>query len=161
VRSIGKLGDQQSKIKYMLMHSSIYQALQEQNLISTIKSSENDVSFEVYMGKRVTVHDQVPYEETDDGIVYDTYLYGDGLIDMGIGLPEGGVTESDREMLPTSGRTTVMWRDLTMMAPTGFSFTGSPSAQFPTTAELATNSNWTMIFDPKNIPLVVIKALAE
>lgn len=157
----GLLGDQQDKLQYILMHSAVYNVLQKLDLITTIKSAENDVSFDMYMGFRVVKHDQVPKETVSGvGVVYDTYLYAPGFVDMGIGAVPGGAAEMFREPLPASGRWTAIWRDITMMAPTGFSFIGTPSAQFPTSTELATASNWSMIFDQKNVPLVVIKSLA-
>lgn len=93
------LGDAQSQLTAVAMHSAVKSYLKKQNLITTQRDS-NSVEFETYQDRRVIVDDGCPYS----GGVYTTYLFGNGAIAFGNGNPVGFVaTEVDRDKKKGSG----------------------------------------------------------
>lgn len=77
------LGDAQSQLTAVAMHSATKSYLRKLDLIETVKSS-SELEFDTYQGRRVIVDDGCPVA---DG-VYTTYLFGDGAIAYGNGSPE-------------------------------------------------------------------------
>ena len=69
------LGDAKAQLTGIAMHSATEAELRKQNMIQTIRPSE-DASFDVYQGKRVIVDDGCPVEKG----VYTTYLFGNGAV---------------------------------------------------------------------------------
>ncbi len=145
-----KLGDAESKLTAIAVHSSTYASLRKQNLIEFIKDSDNQ-QIPTYMGKRVIVDDGMPVE--DD--VFTTYIFGQGAI----GLGNGGApvpTETDRDSL--QGDDILINRQHFILHPRGVKFTDAKVAgEAPTNAELATADNWTRVYEPKNVRIVAFK----
>lgn len=149
------LGDAQSQLSGVAMHSATKSYLKKQNLIETERDS-TDVEFEVYQGRRVTVDDGCPVE---DG-VYTTYLFGNGAVALGNGSPVGHVaTEVDRDKKIGGGIDYLINRKAFILHPRGIAYTGAvrENVETPTRAELAMGENWNPVYEPKQLRIVAIK----
>lgn len=146
-----KLGDNSDKLTAVMMHSSTFTALEQQNLISYMPNSQGVVEFPTYMSKRVIVDDGCPVE-TD---VYTTYLFGEGAIGEGNGIAPVP-TETDRDSL--AGEDILINRQHFILHPRGVKFTNnSVAGKSPTNTELSTSTNWERVYEPKNIRIVAFK----
>lgn len=149
------LGDAQSQLTAVAMHSAVKSYLKKQNLITTQRDS-NSVEFETYQDRRVIVDDGCPYS----GGVYTTYLFGNGAIAFGNGNPVGFVaTEVDRDKKKGSGVDYLINRRTFILHPRGVQWTNSSrvAVESPTRAELANKANWKRVYEDKAIRLVAIK----
>ncbi len=149
------LGDAKAQLTGVAMHSATEAHLKKQNMIQTIKPSE-DVSFNVYQGKRVIVDDGCPVEKG----VYTTYLFGNGAVALGNGNPEGFVpTETDRAKRKGSGVDFLINRRTSILHPRGVAFTSENVAKTegPSREEMRDPSNWKPVYEPKQIRIVAFK----
>ena len=149
------LGDAQSQLTAVVMHSATWSYLKKQNLIETEHPSI-DVSFDTYQGKRVIVDDGCPVENG----VYTTYLFGQGAIALGNGSPVGFVaTETDRYKQKGSGVDYLINRKTYILHPRGISFTNAnvEKTEGPSRLELADPTNWKPVYEPKQIRVVAFK----
>lgn len=150
------LGDAQSQLTGIAMHSATKTCLKKKNLIETERDS-NNVEFETYQGRRVTVDDGCPV--TSDG-VYTTYLFGNGAIALGNGSPVGHVaTEVDRDKQTGGGVDYLINRKAFILHPRGIAYTGAvrEHVETPTREEMANPSNWNPVYEPKQLRIVAIK----
>lgn len=151
------LGDAQSQLTGVAMHSATKSYLKKLNLIQTERDS-TDVEFDVYQGRRVTVDDGCPVE-TGTG-VYTTYLFGNGAIAYGHGSPVGWVeTETDRDKKTGAGVDYLINRKAFILHPRGIAYTGAIRAnvETPLREELAKAENWNPVYEPKQLRIVAIK----
>ncbi len=150
------LGDAQSQLSGVAMHSATKSYLKKLNLIETERDSTN-VEFDTYQGRRVTIDDGCPVDS--DGI-YTTYLFGNGAIALGNGNPAGHVaTEFDRDKQTGGGIDYLINRRAFILHPRGIAYTGAVRAnvETPTRAELAMAENWKPVYEPKQLRIVAIK----
>lgn len=150
------LGDAQSQLSGVAMHSATKSYLKKLNLIETERDSTN-VEFDTYQGRRVTIDDGCPVDS--DGI-YTTYLFGNGAIALGNGNPVGHVaTEFDRDKQTGGGIDYLINRRAFILHPRGIAYTGAVRAnvETPTRAELAMAENWKPVYEPKQLRIVAIK----
>lgn len=150
------LGDAQSQLTGIAMHSATKTCLKKKNLIETERDS-NNVEFETYQGRRVTVDDGCPV--TSDG-VYTTYLFGNGAIALGNGSPVGHVaTEVDRDKQTGGGVDYLINRKAFILHPRGIAYTGAvrKHVETPTREEMGDPSNWNPVYEPKQLRIVAIK----
>lgn len=146
-----KLGDASDKLTAVMMHSAVFTALEQQNLISYIPNSQGVVEFPTYMNKRVIVDDGCPIESD----VYTTYLFGEGAIGEGNGSAPVP-TETDRDSL--AGEDILINRQHFILHPRGVKFTNSSVVgESPTNAELENQANWNRVYENKNIRIVAFK----
>ena len=143
-----KLGDAESKLTAVMVHSLVFATMRKQNLIEFIPNSEGVYNIPTYLGKRVIVDDSMPVTSG----VYTTYLFGEGAIGYGEG--EAPVpTETDRDSL--AGEEYLINRRHFIMHPRGIKWNeASVAGEFPTNAECATAANWTRVYSNKNIRIV-------
>lgn len=149
------LGDAQSDLTAVCMHSATKAYLKKQNLIVTERDS-TDVEFDTYQGRRVIVDDGCP---VDSG-VYTTYLFGNGAVAYGDGSPVGFVpTEVDRNKRKGSGVDFLINRRTFILHPRGIKWTNNTRAHAESVsrAELATAANWERVYEPKAIRIVALK----
>lgn len=150
------LGDAQSQLTGLAMHSATKTYLKKKELIETQRDS-NNVEFDTYQGRRVTVDDGCPVDK--DG-VYTTYLFGNGAIALGNGSPVGHVaTETDRDKQTGGGVDYLINRKAFILHPRGIAYTGAVRAnvETPTREELAMPENWKPVYEPKQLRVVAIK----
>ena len=147
-----KLGDAESKLTAIAMHSATFASLRKQNLIDYVFDSDNK-PIATYMEKRVIVDDGMPVA----GGVYSTYLFGAGAIAKGNGAAPVP-TETDRDSL--QGDDILINRQHFILHPRGVAFqAASVAGSSATNAELATAANWTRAYENKNIRIVEFKHL--
>ena len=149
------LGDAQSQLTGVAMHSATKSYLKKLNLIETERDS-TDVEFDTYQGRRVTVDDGCPVA---DG-VYTTYLFGNGAVAYGNGSPVGHVaTEMDRDKKTGGGVDYLINRKAFILHPRGIAYTGAKRehVETPTRAELAMAENRKPVYEPKQLRIVAIK----
>lgn len=146
-----KLGDNASKLTGIAMHSAVYTKLQKNNEIDFVADSQTLVQIPTYLGYRVIVDDQCPVNAG----VYTTYLFGQGAF----GLGNGGApvpTETDRDSL--AGEDVLINRQHFLLHPRGIKWTETAVVgKTPTFAEIATATNWSKVYDNKNIRIVIFK----
>lgn len=149
------LGDAQSQLTSVAMHSATKSCLKKQNLIETQRDS-TDVEFDTYQGRRVIVDDGCPVENG----IYTTYLFGNGAVAYGNGSPEGHVaTEVDRDKQTGGGIDYLINRRAFILHPRGIAYTGAvrEHVETPLRSELSNPENWKPAYEPKQLRIVVIK----
>lgn len=146
------LGDAQSQVVAVAMHSAVRSQLAKNDLIETIRDSEGRTVMETFMGKRVICDDGMPYDSSTQN--YTTYIFGAGAV----GYSEGGVldaVETDRDSL--AGDDVLINRRCFVLHPRGIKWKGTASGASPTNTELQTTSNWEKVYDTKQIPIIAFK----
>lgn len=149
------LGDAQSQLTCVAMHSATKSYLKKQNLIETQRDS-TDVEFDTYQGRRVVIDDGCPVADS----IYTTYLFGNGAVAYGNGSPEGHVaTEVDRDKQTGGGIDYLINRRAFILHPRGIAYTGAvrKHVETPLRSELADPKNWKPVYEPKQLRIVVIK----
>lgn len=122
------MGDSQEDLAAVVVHSVVYNRMQKNNLIDFIPDSEGKVMIPKFLGREVIVDDSMPR----NGNVYDTWIFGRGATQFGVGTPPQA-TETDRK--PGGGNgggqdvlySRVMW----CIHPTGHAFVGAASGGGP------------------------------
>lgn len=146
-----KMGDNANKLTGIAMHSAVFTYLQQQDLIDTVVPSDGGEPFQTYLTYRVIQDDLL----VANAGVYTTYLFGQGAF----GLGNGGApvpTETDRDSL--AGEDILINRQHFLLHPRGVKWTETAVAKnSPTFAELATATNWSRVYDPKNVRIVQFK----
>ncbi|MFN4296790.1 MAG: major capsid protein [Brevundimonas sp.] len=149
IDALGQLGDAETRLAAVAVHSATYRLMKKQGLIEFIREFEGAEAIPFYMGKRVIVDDGMP---VTDG-VYTTYLFGEGSIGYGEGTPKVA-TEVERNALVGGGEEYLVSRRHFVLHPRGIAWDGTPDADTPSNAELATAGNWERAYEPKNIRIV-------
>ena len=160
-----KLGDRGDRLTAVAMHSATEAALRKLDLIDFIPDSEGKTQIRTFQGRRVVVDDNLPTRAgTTDGTVYTTYLFGPGAFGKGTAkldskpLQGGFGTEGvELARLPLDSDSILINRRRYILHPRGVRFTSaSVAGDSPTNAELETGSNWTRVFENKNVRIVAI-----
>lgn len=154
------LGDAFEDLGMIIMHSTVYKALAIQDLIDfTPVSAQQPTPIPYYHGMRVLIDDNMTVVAgSTSGYKYDTYLFASGSVAFAnLALPNSAPSfEVYRDPYKGNGagQVTLFYRKHRVIQPRGLSFTGSPSADYPTNAEYATTGNWAKKWDTKEIKIV-------
>ena len=160
-----KLGDRADRLTSVAMHSATEAALRKLDLIDFIPDSEGKAQLRTFQGRRVVVDDNLPTRVgTTDGTVYTTYLFGQGAFAKGVApldsAPlQGGFGTAGVEVarVPLDSDTVLINRRRYILHPRGVKFTSATVAgDSPTNAELETASNWTRVWENKNVRIVAV-----
>jgi hypothetical protein len=119
------------------------------DLIDFIKPSEGGMPIPTYMGHYLLVDDNMPKSAG----VYTTYIFGNGSIGFAQ-APAKNPVEAGREALQGGGLDYIVNRRHVVMHPRGIKWIGTPAGPTPTNTELATNTNWTRVWENKNVKIV-------
>jgi hypothetical protein len=160
-----RLGDRGDRLVAVAMHSATEAALRKLDLIDFIPDSQGETQIRTFQGRRVIVDDGCPSRAgTTDGLVYTTYLFGNGAFGMGSadlnGQPVAGGHGTEgfeyaRDALGSD--TNVVNRRRFILHPRGVKFTSaSVAGANPSDAELATAANWVRVWENKNVPVVAV-----
>lgn len=155
IDTLQMLGDAQDQLTAIVMHSATKAYLKKQNLITTERDSTS-VEFDTYQGRRVIVDDGCP----NDSGVYTTYFFGTGAIAYGEGSPVGFIqTETKRDPDLGAGVNMLYNRRCFIMHPRGIAWqnTVRENVESPSRDELATATNWKLVYEPKAIRIVSLK----
>ncbi|MCA2013511.1 major capsid protein [Cereibacter sphaeroides] len=151
----GMLGDAESGLTAVAMHSATERLFRKQGLIDYLPDDEGKPTIAVYMGRRVIVDDGMPVTAG----VYTTYLFGPGAVGYGEGSVKVPV-ETQRAALTNGGEEYLVNRRHFVLHPRGVRWspdTGVPAKDTPSNAELANADNWARVYEPKNIRIVAFK----
>jgi hypothetical protein len=160
------LGDQGDKLAAVCMHSKVYYDLVERRAIDYVSTADargttttqsggsivaaygGEVTVPTYMGLRVIVSDDVQTEGSGGSSEYATYFFTQGAVASGEQM--GMEVETDRDILAKSD---AMSMDLHYCYhPIGAKW--AVSTPNPTRAQLETITNWTKVYETKNIGIV-------
>jgi hypothetical protein len=153
------MGDHKDVLTTLAIHSQIHTRLQKQNLIEYIPTTEGNIGFERYLGKRLVVDDTLPAVAGTNRITYTCMMFGAGAVLTGRGLVEKPA-ELDRnpDAGNGGGQEKIYSRVSNAWHPNGFNFSStSVAGQAPTYAELALAANWNRVLERKHIPLAFLK----
>jgi hypothetical protein len=165
VDATAKLGDRADSLVAVAMHSATEAALRKLDLIDFIPDSEGKAQIRTFQGRRVVVDDSLPTRAgTTDGTVYTTYLFGMGAFGKGAApldsTPlQGGIGTEGVELarVPLDSDSILINRRRYILHPRGVKFTSaSVAGDSPTNAELEMGTNWTRVFENKNVRIVAI-----
>jgi hypothetical protein len=160
-----KLGDRADRLTAIAMHSATEAVLRKLDLIDFIPDSEGKAQIRVFQGRRVIVDDNLPTRAgTTDGTVFTSYLFGPGAFGKGSAKLEseplqGGFGTEGVELarVPLDSDTVLINRRRYILHPRGVKFTSAAVAgDSPTNAELENGTNWTRVFENKNVRIVAI-----
>ncbi len=117
------MGDSQDDLVAVVVHSVVYNRMQKNNLIDFIPDARGEIKIPTFLGREVIVDDGVPR----NGSIYDTWLFGGGSMQMGVGnapVP----TETDRKAgAGNGGGQDVLYNRVEWsLHPTGHAFQGTP-----------------------------------
>ena len=147
------LGDAADLFTALAMHSAVFTHLQKQNLIEYIPDARGEVNFPSYLNYRVVVDDGLPVA----GGVYSTYLFANGVIGRGEGVPTSLTpVETDRDSLASDD--ILINRRAMVLHPYGVAWQNPTlSTATPTNADLATAANWAKVYENKAIGMALLK----
>lgn len=151
IDAVGMLGDAEGQLTAVAMHSNTERLYRKQNLID-YEFDSNNQKIATYMGKRIIVDDSMPVSSG----VYTDYFFGPGAIGYSEGTPKVP-SEVERNALVGGGEEYLVSRRHFVLHPRGIKWVGSPAADTPTNAELATAGNWTRVYESKAIRMVAFK----
>lgn len=143
-------GDKRASFSLAFMHSAVATNLENLKLLQYLKYTdaqgiERPLPMASWNGRLVIVDDGMPVETDESGVIYTTYVFGDGAIeyaDLGVRTPY----EMDRDPAKNGGQDTLYTRERLCFAPKGISFTKANVASLsPTNAELENGANWTLV----------------
>lgn len=180
IEACGYLGDRQDETSIMVMHSTIYNNLRQQNLIEFIRDSDNNTQFATYQGMRVLKDDNMPLvvvtpavpavpAEGENPAVpavpavmgYHTYIFGPGVFSVGSGYP-GIQEEMDRKPDAGNGmgQEVLYTRRCFVTHPNFYSVAVEDTNVGLTNTALAAATTWTRVVDErKRINFVAILSL--
>jgi hypothetical protein len=166
VDALQVLGDRSARLTAIAMHSATEAYLKKQDLIDYIPDSEGKASIATFQGRRVVVDDDLPTRAgTTDGTVYTSVLFGDGAFAKGsaplTGEPlDGGFGTEGVEFarVALDSDSVLINRRRHILHPRGIKWLdASVAGESPTNAELALAANWDIVFEEKNVRLVIIE----
>lgn len=145
------LGDSLHDLSMIMVHSGVYGRMLKNNLIDFVTDSTNPdaTRISVFQGHRIVIDDGMPV----NGSVYESWLFGAGATEFGVGSPAGPSTEVQR--YPGAGNgggqdvlyDRVEWS----LHPRGHAFVAaSPANGGPTNAATTNNlgaaASWNRVF---------------
>lgn len=161
----GMLGDMQEDCKIMYCHSAVYTNLQKQDLIETVKNSENNTFFDMYNGMRIIHSDKAPVVSMGGGkYAYYTFIYGPNVFSLNLGsVPVHEEVERDPSAGNGSGQNKLYTRRSILVHPRGYKVNDSLITNTKsglTWDEFAAGTTWTRVYNErKRIKFVAIKSL--
>ncbi|MAD98771.1 MAG: putative major capsid protein [Prokaryotic dsDNA virus sp.] len=142
------MGDSQEDLVAVAVHSVVYNRMQKNNLIDFIPDARGEITIPTFLGREVIVDDGLPRT----GSVYDTWIFGSGATQFGVGTPPVA-TEVDRK--PGGGNgggqdvlySRVMWT----IHPTGHAWVGTAGDGGPANTgtagdDLDEASSWNRVY---------------
>lgn len=150
------MGDAADKIVAVAMHTDVYASLVKQNLIEFVKLEDQDATISKFLGKVVFYSDNFPkVAGGTSGYVYTSYFFTRGAIGTAPGQVKNPL-EVERDALLNGGQDTLVSRTAMAFHPYGFSF-NADIASSPSDAQLELGTNWTLVYDKKNVGIMAMK----
>jgi hypothetical protein len=128
-----------------------------QDVIEFEQPSEQGIAIQRYKGRAVIVDDGLPkVAGGTSGYIYSTYMFGLGAIAYGEGAMDADeAVETDRDIL--AGDDYLTNRRHFILHPQGVKWIGTAAGASPTNAELATGTNWSRVYQRKNVRLICLQ----
>lgn len=155
------LGDSSERLSMVVLHSAVYTQLQKLNLIAFIPDAQGKINIPTYLGYRVVVDDGAPKTGAGEEAVYTSYLFASGAIGRNTGAPSK-LTTFEKGRDPYKGNDQVFTRRAFTMHPYGVKWTNNSieSGEItPTNADLEKASNWSKVYEDKQIGIIAINHL--
>lgn len=160
----GLLGDSAQKLTAIAMHSDTERSLRKQALIDDVPGPDGRTVIKVFQGLEVVEDDGLPTTTDNGHAVYTSYLFGRGAFGYGEAdraMPiQGGHGDWYVELgrAPLDSDTNLINRKRYILHPRGVKWTSASQASVvgATDAELATGTNWTRVFERKNVRIVKV-----
>lgn len=150
----GTMGDSETKITGLCVHSDVHRALRKQKAVDEVQATDGSLIIRTVDGKILMVDDSCPkVAGTTDGFKYTSYLFGTGAFGLGSGAAPVP-SETDRDTL--AGNDILITRNHFIVHPRGIKSTGSAAGSSPSNAELATAAFHDRVYDRKNVRLASI-----
>lgn len=147
-------GDSMENFSVMFVHSIVKARMKKLNLIDSIPDARGEVDIDFFQGLEVIVDDGMPVTSN----VYDTWLFGPGALQWGIGSRDVP-TEVERHASAAAGagQDTLHSRIAWSIHPTGHAYTGTAPNGGPDNTSgangLAAAASWNRVFpERKQIP---------
>jgi hypothetical protein len=156
------LGDMGRGLTAVMMHSRVYYNLRAARALTVGRDPVTGLEFEEWEGKRVIVNDNCPkVAGSTSGFKYTSYFFAPGALGYAEATGAAGPKKPvEIESVASAGNgegiETVWYRRHFIMHPRGIKFSGTPAGESATNAELATGTNWTLVYDSKNIRIVKV-----
>ena len=116
------MGDSMEDLRAVMVHSVVYNRMQKNNLIDFIPDSTGRVNIPTFLGREVLIDDGMPRT----GNVYETWMFGAGATQMGIGSPKVPTEVERKAGGGNGGGQDVLYNRVEWsLHPTGHSFVGS------------------------------------
>jgi hypothetical protein len=153
VDAISLLGDASPLLTGVFMHSAVKADLEKKALLDPRVNGQGigtQAVGDTYQGRRIIVDDSL----APVGDVYTTYFFGNGAFAFAEGeMPVPNETERDA----AAGTTSLASRRRLILHPRGISWTGVAAGNTPTIAELAVGTNWTRVYENKNVRITALR----
>lgn len=157
------VGDNAGIFSMAVMHSKVANTLAKKQLLQFRKYTdaagiERAINIADWNGLTVIVDDNTPVTapaKEGDSSKYTTYLLGNGAIRYAK-APVDTPVETSRVVLEAGGYNILATRLRETLHPNGFSYTLPKNTISPTDAQLGATANWTLVADPKTVPLAKI-----
>lgn len=117
------MGDADSQITTMCVHSVVRNGMRKQNLIEDIRDSDGNFRFEAYQNLRLVVDDGLP---TDGSGLFTSYLFKPGALEFGDVPPENATTTVWRDEAGNGQGSKELWNRVQWSVhPMGFQYTAA------------------------------------
>lgn len=160
------LGDHNTDIAAMSVHSTVYQRMLKNDDIDYIVDSMSTRTIPVYMGVRVIVDDAMPTTAITGGFEYTCVLWGKAAFGYGKADPQMPVEVDRNPRAGHGGGQEELWERKTwLIHPFGFNNTGAVKTATNTSdgkgrsqnlADLKDGANWERVLSRKNVPLAFL-----
>jgi hypothetical protein len=154
IDALSLLGDAGGALTGIITHSAVMYDLAKKNILDPKIGAPNSLNapeLNTYLGRRLIPDDSAPAASG----VYTTYIFGQGAI----GYAEGSLpvpTETERKAL--AGNEYLVNRREFILHPRGVKWSASSiSGVTPSNAELGTGTNWTRVYEGKNVRIVALR----
>lgn len=143
------MGDSMDAMTGIMVHSVVYTRMLNNNLIDFIPDSTNQSAqgIATYLGRQVIVDDGLPVT----GNIYDTWLFGAGAVQLGMGSPAVPIeVERFSQKGNGGGQEVLTTRNEYLIHPTGHAYVGTAPSGGPTNAattnNLAAAGSWNRVY---------------
>ena len=137
------MGDSMEELTGVMVHSTVYNRMQKNNLIDFIPDSLGVVRIPTFLGREVIVDDGLPVATN----VYDTWLFGRGAVQLGVSDPNVP-TEIERQPgAGNGGGQEVLYNRVEWsIHPVGHAYIGASVKGGPANTVLDDAASWSLVY---------------
>lgn len=130
------MGDSMEDLVAVFVHSVVYARMQKNNLIDFIPDARGEVNIPTFLGREVVIDDGMPRT----GNVYDTWLFGRGAVQLGVGSAKVPVEVERRAGAGNGGGQEMLYsRQEWAIHPVGHAYIGTAPNGGPSNAATSNN----------------------